>query len=93
VILVWFLSLAWSVGYCYLFGYQHSADSWIVQWGWASPHAADSFAHFLGIPNWIWIGILVPWLLCTVFTFVFAVYGIADDDLGGSPGEGAGHGH
>jgi hypothetical protein len=80
VLVVWFLALVWSVGYSYLFGYQHPPDSWVVQRGWVGPQ--QDFGHFLGIPHWVWFGIILPWLLCTVFTFLLAAYGIADDELG-----------
>src|SRR5438034_480594 len=37
VLIVWALALLWSVGYCYLHGYQHAPDAWVVQIGLATP--------------------------------------------------------
>src|SRR5207249_8942518 len=89
---VWAVSLVWAVGYCYLYGYQHSADSCVVQWGLVSPRTPADFAMIAGMPDWVFFGILVPWLLCTAFTFGFCFY-MKDDDLGGEAEEGHGHGH
>ncbi len=93
VVIVWALALVWSVGYCYLFGYQHEDDSWVVEWGLAGVRGPDDFQHYLGIPDWVLIGILIPWLICTIFTFFFALYGISDDDLGVEAEEEKPHGH
>jgi hypothetical protein len=97
-VVVWVLALTWTVGYCYLFGYQHDPQSWLVQQGWVTPRTKENLQHFGGIPDWVFIGILVPWLLCSAFTIGFCL-GMKDDDLGQEAAdpmerhEGAGHGH
>ena len=93
VLAVWAASLLWTVGYCYLYGYEHPADSWVVQAGLARPPAPGEFRQFLGFPDWVLFGIIAPWLACTAFTMAFALFGMRDDDLGAEAGEGAGHGH
>lgn len=93
VLIVWALALIWSVGYSYLHGYQHDSDSLVVQWGLVTQRTAADLTHVAGFPDWVVIGILFPWIVCTVFTFGFALYGIADDDLGAEAGEGTAHGH
>ena len=35
-----------------------------------------------GMPSWVFWGIMVPWALCALFTFWFAGFFMADDDLG-----------
>ncbi len=95
---VWLLALVWSVGYCYLFGYQHAADSWVVQAGLASVRGPGDLQLIAGMPDWVVVGILVPWILCTLFTIVFCQFIMTDDDLGIEAKEGNGaeegsHGH
>jgi hypothetical protein len=93
VILVWLLTITWTLGYCYLRGYDHAPDSWPVRWGLALPRAADDLHQWAGFPDWILFGIILPWAGCTLFTLVFASFGMADDDLGIEMEEGGGHGH
>jgi hypothetical protein len=93
VIVVWALALFWTVGYCYLYGYQHEADSWVVKAGLAPPPDARTFQPILGLPRWVVYGIVLPWLACTAFTVLFSLFGMTDDDLGASAPEGGGHGH
>ena len=35
-----------------------------------------------GVPSWAFWGFLVPWIVCGLFTFWFAGFYMADDDLG-----------
>jgi hypothetical protein len=87
------LALAWTVGYCYLHGYRHAPDSWAVCAGLASERTADNFEQVAGLPDWVFFGILVPWLACTAFTVFFCLKIMKDDDLGGEREEGASRGH
>src|SRR5688500_2395748 len=82
VIVFWFLALFWTLGYCYLRGYQHAPDSWVVRAGLAEPATAAPPRVVLGMPSWVTYGILAPWLVCSIVTVLFGMYGIADDDLG-----------
>lgn len=91
VLAVTVLALLWTVGYCFLFGYQHDETSWLVERGWASPRSAENFQQISGLPDWVFVGILLPWLLCTVFT-IGVCLGLKDDDLGTEAEEGT-HGH
>ena len=69
VILVAFvLCLVWSVTWCYLAGYNQPADGQI--------------AKVMGIPSWVFWGVLVPWLAADVFTLWFCFFFVADDPLG-----------
>lgn len=90
---VWFLATAWTVGYCYLHGYQHDEGSWVVQQGWAAARDSENFRQFFGVPDWVAIGIVLPWLLCTTVTVAFCALVMKDDDLGVEGDEEAGHGH
>ena len=43
------------------------------------------------MPDWVFWGIAVPWLVCVLFTTWFCFFYMADDDLGRDPDEEAGH--
>jgi len=82
VLVLWAVALVWTVGYCYLRGYQHSDNDVLVRWGWAASRSADDFGQVLGFPDWVFVGIILPWLACTAFTMVYSMVGLTDDDLG-----------
>lgn len=90
---VWALSLLWTVGYCYVHGYGHDADSWLARSGLVAERPVGDFHAVLGLPEWLLYGILAPWLACTLFTLIFAGRLMTDDDLGREADEGGGHGH
>src|SRR5262245_1120813 len=93
VFVVWGLALAWTVGYCYLRGYQHDEQSWVVRTGLAQPAAPGDFRQVAGLREWVFYGILLPWLACTAFTVAFCLFVMKDDELGHEAEEGGGHGH
>ena len=76
------VALIWTVGYCSLRGYQHPADSWLVTSGLAVNRTSDDLTTILGIPDWVFVGIVVPWIFCTIITIALSLRGLADDDLG-----------
>jgi hypothetical protein len=82
VAVVWAIMLVWTVGYCYLFGYQHDEKSLAVQLGLTQPNLQRTPDIVLGFPDWIFFGIIVPWVISTIFTIWFGIKGMADDDLG-----------
>lgn len=69
---VWFIGLVWAVPFCYLNGYPETFD-------------AASFSTTLGVPTWLFWGILVPWIAADIFTTWFCFCFMKDDDLGGDP--------
>jgi len=60
--------LIWSVSWCYLTGY-------------GEPGGAP-ISTVLGMPSWVFGGVLVPWLAADVFTVWFCFFFMADDPLG-----------
>ena len=74
VLVVWVACLLWTVGYSCFVGYRDPEDVSIL----------------LGMPDWIVIGVALPWGLSTLFTLVFSLWFIADDKLEdlGAAGEG-----
>jgi hypothetical protein len=96
VLVVWAVALAWTVGVSFLLGYQHGPQSPIVQEGVVSDRTPENFHQILGLPDWVFAGVVLPWAVSSVVTFVFCWRGIADDDLGAESAEGseeAGHEH
>jgi hypothetical protein len=73
---VWAAALVWSVGVCFLYGYRRdTAEIGLV----------------LGMPDWTFWGVTIPWGLCLLFSAWFCFAYMADDDLGRDPEEDSGH--
>lgn len=60
---VWLVALAWTVGYCTARGY--------------SPETATT-RFVLGLPEWVFWGIVVPWFACIAFGCWFSSFGMED---------------
>jgi len=67
VLAVWIAAMSYTVGYCYLNGYNRSAES---------------LKFVFGFPDWVFWGIVVPWVACAVFSFGFGAIFVRDEDLG-----------
>jgi hypothetical protein len=67
VLLTWLAAMSYSVTYCYLHGYNRSAES---------------LKFVFGFPDWVFWGILVPWIVCSAFSFYFGATFMRDEDLG-----------
>ena len=63
--------MAWTVPYCYLFGYDNDPETIRIT---------------LGMPSWVLWGVAVPWLAATVFSCWFALCYMKDDPLDGESG-------
>jgi len=67
VLLMWLTTGVYSVGYCAWFGYGRTT--------------AD--LHFvLGFPDWIFWGVVVPWVTCAVISLVISNFYMTDEDMG-----------
>ncbi|MEX2187741.1 MAG: DUF997 family protein [Pirellulales bacterium] len=64
---LWLAAIVYTVGYCSLFGYHRGADD---------------LTFVLGIPDWVFWGIVTPWTVCTVVSIWFALRIMRDDPLG-----------
>jgi hypothetical protein len=69
---VWFAAMTYCCAYCYVFGYIRAGH----------PLGAADVHPILGMPSWVFWGIIVPWAVCALFTFWFAGFVMADDELG-----------
>ncbi len=60
------LALAYTVGYAALFGYERTGES---------------LTFVLGIPDWVFWGIVVPWIACLGASWWFSFWFVEDDTL------------
>jgi Protein of unknown function (DUF997) len=77
IMAVWAVALVWSMAAGYFGGYLRSA--------------AD-MSLILGMPDWVFWSVVLPWSLCLMFSIWFCFAYMADDDLGQDQDEDAGHG-
>jgi hypothetical protein len=72
VLAVWLVAMAYTVGYCYTFGYERQPAS---------------LSLVLGFPDWVFWGIVAPWTACTLVSAWFSFAFVRDDDLGAEEAE------
>jgi len=60
------LALAYTIGYAALFGYGRTGES---------------LTFVLGIPDWVFWGIVIPWLACLGASWWFSFWFVEDDIL------------
>jgi len=93
ILFFWLVSGVVTIAVCYFFGYlSHEPD--INSTGPDLVHLLGPFTEFdrrpdtfstplgLGIPDWIFYGVAVPWIACIVLTFWFCLRYFTEDDLG-----------
>ena len=68
----WAVALVWTISVSYLGGYNR---------------AARDIGLILGMPDWVFWGVALPWGLCLLFSAWFCFRIMADDDLGRDPEE------
>jgi hypothetical protein len=76
IMTVWLAALVWSVSVGYFAG---------------SPRDGSELSLVLGMPAWVFWGVVLPWAICLLFSVWFCFGFIADDDLGRDPEPGDGH--
>ena len=72
VLVIWLTAMAYTVTYCQLYGYGRSVES---------------LTFVLGFPDWIFWGVVVPWLTCLAVSWWFAYVFMTDASLGEDPDE------
>ncbi len=72
ILAAWSVCLVWTVGYSGLGAYDSSHQH---------------LALILGIPGWVFWGVVVPWVAAVLFSVWFSLFFMADDDLGESDAE------
>jgi hypothetical protein len=76
ILVLWLICLIWGVSAGYVLGYQRSADE---------------MGLILGMPDWVFWSVVLPWAVCLVISVWFCFFFMADDDLGQDPDEESGH--
>jgi len=76
IMMVWGACLVWSMVVGFFMGYRRSA--------------AD-ISLILGMPDWVFWSVVLPWALCLTFSVWYCFVFMADDDLGQDVGEDSGH--
>lgn len=68
VLITWLAALIYTVTYCYLNGYNREYES---------------LTFVFGFPDWVFWGIVIPWAICVVLSYLFSYWFIRDEDFGG----------
>ncbi|MDA7504203.1 hypothetical protein OAF42_00415 [Planctomicrobium sp.] len=69
ILIVWALSFAWTVPYCYSNGFQTTNENW-------------ELSLTMGMPSWIFWGVGLPWFVAGILSILICLFFIKDDDLG-----------
>jgi hypothetical protein len=72
VLVIWLAAMAYTVTYCYLHGYGRRVED---------------LTFVLGFPDWVFWGIITPWLICLGVSWVFAFWFMTDEQLGAEQDE------
>ena len=64
-------ALAWTIGYCSIYGYGRKAD--------------ETLKFVLGMPDWVFWGVVFPWGASALFSTYFGTRVMGDEDLGAEP--------
>lgn len=72
ILAAWGFFLVWTIGSAALLGY-------------GTP--PDQEGTLLGIPEWAFWGVLTPWIGATVFSVLFGLLSVSEDDLGETASE------
>jgi len=67
VMAIWLSACVYSIAVCYRMGYGRDVET---------------LTFVLGFPDWIFWGVVVPWTVCTLLSFVLSYFVIRDEDLG-----------
>jgi hypothetical protein len=67
VLLIWLAAMAYTVGYCAKYGYGRRLEE---------------LTYVLGFPDWVFWGVITPWLVCVAICYAFSYLFMTDEDLG-----------
>ena len=70
-LLLWAGTVLYTVGYSYIHGYDRKLDA-----------SLDGMTFVFGWPDWVFYGVVAPWLVCTAISVVFALFIMRDAPLG-----------
>ncbi len=66
ILIIWLINAIWVVGYCVWFGY---------------PDEERPLTTVLGMPSWVFWGVLVPWIVAATVSSWFALTQMEDHPL------------
>lgn len=72
ILLVWVACFAWVVPYSYLQGY-------------TAPASPEHLDLVLGVPAWVFWGVVGPWIVAGAVSIGLCLWFIQDDELGAEP--------
>lgn len=72
VLVMWGVALIYSVTFCYLFGYNLTTEE---------------LRFVFGFPDWVFWGVVAPWVLCAVLSLLISNFYMTDEDMGVDPDE------
>jgi len=89
---LWACCFLYTITYCYLTGYlshethRHPTGPAVGAAlgdleSWNRNLESLSTPLGLGIPDWVFYGIVIPWALCALITFWFCLFYYVEDDL------------
>ena len=79
VMAIWLAAGLYTVTFCYLYGYGPAEGAGGADGGLA---AAGDLRLVLGVPWWVFWGVVVPWVVSTGVHLWFAFSFMGDEDLG-----------
>ncbi len=86
VVVMLLVTLIYTLTYCYLFGYaRHTPAPNLLGMQLdlsRFDRSAEGLRLVYGMPEWVWLGIVVPWLVCWAVTVWFSLCFMKDEDLG-----------
>lgn len=75
VFVIWLAAMAYTITYCYRHGYGRRLED---------------LTYVLGFPDWVFWGVVAPWLVCVAVSYAFAFWFMTDQELGEDPDEATG---
>jgi len=82
-VVIWGVALTYSVSYCYLHGYSRGAGEYDRK----LDASLEGMKFYLGWPDWVFWGIVVPWGVCTVISAFVAFLIMRDAPLAAEGGD------
>ncbi len=67
ILVVWVICLIWTTA---------------IYWTWGHGRDPADVETYWGIPDWVFVGVVAPWLVVDVFSAWFCFVFMRDDDLG-----------
>jgi len=92
ILSMWATALIYTCSFCYLYGYETHASApsasgpAVGTWFGTLPSFNRDPVSLttplgLGIPDWVFYGVVLPWIACVVATFWFCLFVFHDADL------------